>query len=240
MLDGASRAGFQERETHMNRNDEDRTHWKGGLLGAFLLALSPAVAAAQAQLQAPPPQPYATAVLYEVEESINCNPGGSPDPREDPFCLAETGKGFGTRIADAMLKGGVDGFPGGVSGPPEFSGPITVEATSILSQRDWTGPAHGKIWVSAPKGPVMANMAGQLDLSLAYFQKIPIAPIAGKWHGIKGFGVGGEFTGVFEIPFECKANPACPTDTMACYLENGQCVAAEIPLVKLVVSFYNR
>jgi hypothetical protein len=228
----------------MKRNDANPTCWKAGLLGGILLALSPALAAAQVMAPVPlemqQPQPYATAVLYEVEESIECNPGGGADPRQDPFCLQETGKGFGTRIADALLKGGVDGFPGGVSGPPEFSGPITVEATSILSQRDWTGPAHGKIRVAAPKGAVIANMAGQLDLSLAYFQKIPIAPINGKWHGIKGFGVGGAFTGVFEIPFECKLNPACPTDHMACYLEDGQCVVAEIPLVKLVVTFYNK
>jgi hypothetical protein len=228
----------------MKRDDVNPTCWKAGLLGGLVLALSPALAAAQVtapvQMEMQQPAPYATAVLYEVEESIECNPGGSPDPRQDPFCLQETSRGFGTRIADALLKGGVDGFPGGVSGPPEFSGPITVEATSILSQRDWTGPAHGKIRVSAPNGPVIANMAGQLDLSLAYFQKIPIAPINGKWHGIKGFDVGGAFTGVFEIPFECKLNPACPADHMACYLENGQCVVAEIPLVKLVVSFYNK
>lgn len=227
----------------MKGNDANPTCWKAGLLGGLLLALSPALAAAQAT--APEPmevqqEPYATAVLYEVEESIECNPGGSPDPREDPFCLQETSKGFGTRIADALLKGGIDGFPGGVVGPPEFSGPITVEATSILSQRDWTGPAHGKIRVWAPNGLVLANMAGLLDLSLAFFQGIPLAPINGKWHGIKGFHVGGAFTGVFEIPFECKLNPACPPDHMACYLENGQCVPAEIPLVKLVVTFYNK
>jgi hypothetical protein len=208
----------------MERNDAKRLAWKAGLVAGVLLALSPALAVAQ-QVQAP----YATAILYEVDESINCNPGGSPDPMLDPFCVQESARGFGTRIADATLEGTV-------LGPPEFSGSINVEATSILSQVDWTGPAHGKIRIETASGTVQATMAGQLDLSLLEKGSAPLAPISGKWHGTKGFNVGGTFSGVFVVPFACGA----ASRTGACYLENGQMVSADTPLVKLVVTFYNR
>src|SRR5216110_1092967 len=106
----------------MERNDAKRLSWKAGLVAGVLVALSPALAMAQQV-----PAAYATGILYEVDESINCNPGGSPDPMLDPFCVQESAHGFGTRIADATLEGTV-------LGPPEFSGSINVEATSILSQ----------------------------------------------------------------------------------------------------------
>jgi len=208
----------------MERNDARRLHWKAGLIAGALLALSPALATAQ-QAEAP----YATAVLYEVDESINCNPGGSPNAMLDPFCVQASSHGFGTRIADATLEGTVDG-------PPEFSGSISVEATSILSQVDWTGPAHGKMLVQTASGTVQANMAGQLDLSLVQKGSAPLAPINGKWHGTKGFNVGGSFSGVFQVPFACGA----ASSTGACYLENGRMVSAETPLVKLVVTFYSK
>lgn len=197
---------------------------QAGLAAGILLALSPALAVAQ---QAP--EVYATAMLYEVDESINCNPGGSADPMLDPFCVQESGHGFGTRIADATLQGDV-------AGPPEFSGPITVEATSILSQVDWAGPAHGKISVQTAGGTMRANMAGQLDLSLLSKGSAPLAPINGKWHGTKGFDAGGSFSGVFEVPFVC--GPASRTG--ACYVENGAMIPADKPLVRLVVTFYNK
>ena len=208
----------------MERNDTKRLSWKAGLVAGVLLSLSPALAVAQ---QAE--EPYATAVLYEVDESINCNPGGSPNPMLDPFCVQESSHGFGTRIADATLQGTVDG-------PPEFSGSINVEATSILSQVDWTGPAHGKMRIETANGTVQANMAGQLDLSLLRRGSSPLAPISGKWHGTKGFNVGGSFSGVFEVPFACGQ----ASSTGACFLESGRLVAAETPLVKLVVTFYSR
>jgi hypothetical protein len=225
VLDGASRAGVErERETQMERYNRRQSFWKVGLGAGVLVALAPALAIAQ-QTQTP----YATAVLYEVDETINCNPGGSPDPMVDPFCVEETAHGFGTRIADAVLEGTVEG-------PPEFSGPISVEATSILSQVDWTGPAHGRIRVETAAGTVQANMAGQLDLSLAQTGSAPLAPISGKWHGTKGFNVGGTFSGVFEIPFPCgEVSP-----TGICYLENGKLIPAETPLVKLVVTFHSK
>jgi hypothetical protein len=196
--------------------------WKAGLVAGAFLALSPALAVAQ-QAQ----QSYATAMLYEVAESINCNPGGSPDAMLDPFCVQESAHGFGTRIADATLQGAVDGAP-------EFSGPISVEATSILSQLDWTGPAHGKMLIQTVSGTVQATMAGQLDLSLLVKGSAPLAPISGKWRGTKGFNVGGTFSGVFEVPFWCgNASPKG-----VCYLENGSMVSANTPLVKLVVTFF--
>jgi hypothetical protein len=208
----------------MESDDTKRLSGKAGLVAGVLLALSPAAALAQ-QTE----QPYATAVLFELDETINCNPGASPNPMIDPFCLQASTHGFGTRIADAMLAGTVDG-------PPEFSGPINVEASSILNQVDWTGPAHGKLLIQTAGGTVQANMAGQLDLSLTQKGSAPLAPIAGKWHGIKGFGVGGTFSGVFEVPFWC--GDASPTGV--CYLEKGAMVPADTALVKLVVSFYNK
>ncbi len=193
-------------------------------MGGVLLALSPVVARAQDSLV-----PYATGVLYEVDETINCNPGGTANPMLDPFCVQESAHGFGTRIADATLAGTVDG-------PAEFSGPVSVEATSILSQVDWTGPAHGKILVQSASGTVQANMAGQLDLSLIQKGLAPLAPINGKWHGTKGFGAGGSFSGVFEVPFWCGE----ASRTGACYLESGVVMPADKPLVKLVVTFFDK
>ena len=208
----------------MERNETKSLSWKAGLVAGALLALSPALAAAQQAQQA-----YAVGILYEVDETINCNPSGTPDSRLDPLYVEEAGHGFGTRIADATLIGTIDG-------PAEFSGPISVEATSILSQVDWTGPAHGKMRIQTPSGVVQANLAGQLDLSLAQQGSAPLAPISGKWHGTKGFNVGGSFSGVFELPFWCaEASPKG-----ICYLENGRLVSAETPLVRLVVTFYNR
>lgn len=207
----------------MERNDTKRLSWKAGLVAGVLLALGPALATAQQ-----PQTSYATAWLYEIDETINCNPSGSPTRVLDSFCVAEAARGFGTRIADAVLTGEVNGAP-------EFAGPISVEASSILSQVDWTGPAHGRIRIETANGLVQANMAGQLDLSLAEKGRAPLAPISGKWHGTKGFNVGGTFSGVFEVPFACgEASP-----TGVCYLENGQMVPAETALVKLVVTFYN-
>jgi hypothetical protein len=206
----------------MERLDTKPLTWVG-LVTGVLLAWGPALAVSQ-EAQTP----YATAVLYEVDETINCNPGGSANPWLDPFCVEESSRGFGTRIADAVLEGTVEG-------PPEFSGPINVEATSILSQVDWTGPAHGKMRIQTTGGTVQANMAGQLDLSLAQKGSAPLAPISGKWHGTKGFNVGGTFSGVFEVPFPCgEVSP-----TGICYMENGRMVPAETPLVKLVVTFYS-
>jgi hypothetical protein len=209
------------------RNSATSVSWKAGLVGGLLLALSPALAVAQQT-------PYATGVLYEVREDIVCNPGGPANPLVDPMCAEAASNGFGTRIADATLIGGENGFPGGIAGPTEFSGGINVEASSILNRVDWTGPAHGKIVLQTANGTVLANMAGQLDLSLAG-KGLPLAPISGKWHGIRGFDVGGSFSGVFEIPFPCGG--ASPNGY--CYLENGGMVPIEVPFVKLVVAFYN-
>jgi len=83
---------------------------------------------------------------------------------------------------------------------------------------------------------VRANMAGQLDLSLLSKGSAPLAPINGKWHGTKGFGAGGSFSGVFEVPFMCGQ----ASRTGACYVENGAVIPADKALVRLVVTFYNK
>lgn len=220
-----------------------RITWERGAaaMAVSLLALQPPLAAAQEC-----PQPYASATLLEVREDIVCHPGGATDP----ICLdGGGGRGFGTRIADATLTGTV-------VGPPEFSGEMSVEASSILSQVDWTGPAHGKITVQNSLGnTVSAVFSGQLNLSLAVLgtPPTPLAPISGHWRGTKGtLNAGGTLSGVFLIPFAC---PPATGLAGACYLE-VDCKGAPtggvtpllpsefspggVPLVKLQVNFFNK
>jgi hypothetical protein len=214
----------------MERDDANQLFRKAGLVAGVLLALGPALAVAQQ-----PQTPYATATLYEVREDINCNPGDSTDP----MCLPGA-KGFGVRIADATLTGNIDSAT-------DFSGPVTLDASSILNQRDWTGPVHGKMML---QNGVRATFSGELNLSLAIFAGQPLAPISGKWQGTKGtLQAGGDFSGLFLIPFQLPGDPGF------FYLEvgaNGQSSggmtpllskefsAAGVPLVKLVVTFYNK
>src|SRR5262245_283312 len=89
----------------------------GAVLSAVLFALGSAQALAADIL--------ATAVLYEVRETINCNPGGSPNPLVDPLCSEEPSQGFGTRIAKATLLGLSEGAP-------QLTGAMSVEAKSVL------------------------------------------------------------------------------------------------------------
>ena len=224
------------------------TSWMVGLLViGLLLALSPATALAQT--------PYASVVVYEVREGIQCNPGGGTTP--DCSGSDTSAKGFGTRIADATLLGGLSSLPGGAMGGAhgEFTGGVSIEAASILSKIDWTGPIHGK-WsvVQIPQvgGKILTlTISGQLDLSPAMFHRIPLAPIDGHWRGTKGtLNAGGTFAGVFLIPFFCGVGP-----TSFCYLEldpatgepTGGVVYVEsnetvggVPLVKLVVSLFTK
>jgi hypothetical protein len=199
-----------------------------GLLAGLALGLGPPVALAQGLCT----RPFATGRLFETVETIKCNPGGAADPSLDPFCLQEVSQGFGTRIADARLEGTIDG-------PEGLNGAATVEASSILSQVDWIGPAHGTIIA----GDSRTVFSGQLNLSLARMG-IPLAPISGKWRGTKGLQAGGEFAGAFFVPL------ACPPESGlhgACYVrldEQGNIVGfvqAEtptgIPQVKLEVTF---
>jgi hypothetical protein len=197
--------------------------------------------------------PFQTWVTYEVREEIDCNPGGTTTPLEDPLCLQETTRGFGTRIADASLVGGLSGFPGGVFSPTTGAriGGVSVSASSILSQVDWTGPAHGKFSIVLPDGAVQTGvLSGQLNLSLVRFQSLPLAPIAGQWAGTRGtLKAGGTFAGVFLLPFPCDLS------LFGCYLEidaNGQPTGSftpiqreetvfvpgfgPVPLIKLVVA----
>ena len=213
---------------HQRQHRFPRAAW---LLAGLALGLGPPVVLAQV----PCAVPFASGRLFEIVETINCNPGGTADPSADPFCLNEVSQGFGTRIADARLEGTIDGSDG-------FNGEATVEATSILSQVDWIGPAHGTIMA----GDSRAVFSGQLNLSVAR-SGIPLAPISGKWRGTRGLHAGGEFAGAFFVPF------ACPPESGllgACYLrldEQGNIVGfvqAEaptgVPLVKLEVAFCSK
>jgi hypothetical protein len=169
-----------------NPRRKSRT-WAGLFsLTALLLVAAPAVAET----------PFATAVLYELTEEINCNPGPEGSfPTMPADCSNAMSNGFGTRIADAYLKGQV-------WGPPDspFNGEIETEAASILSKVDWTGPAHGKLRVN--NGTVHAVFSGQLNLAMAILWGKPLAPISGTWTGTKGtLRGGGRIEGVFLIPF---------------------------------------
>jgi hypothetical protein len=157
-------------------------------------ALNAGVAAAQVA-------PFAMAELYEVREEINCNPGDSTAPDcTNPD--SEKAHGFGTRIADASLTGRATGG---------LAGGITIEASSILSRVDWTGPAHGKMVVTTDAGTAIhAVFSGQLNLSLAMLGNppTPLAPISGHWRGTKGtLKAGGKFQGVFVVPFQIPGAP---------------------------------
>ena len=220
----------------------------GGMLAvAALLAAVPAYAQEV---------PFATGELYEVAEYIDCNPGPEGWLGEmPPDCSNVITNGFGTRIADATLAGWV-------SGPSDspFNGAITVEAASILSKVDWTGPAHGKLSIGG--GTVHAVFSGQLNLSLAMLGNQPIAPISGTWTGTKGtFKGGGRIEGMFLIPF-----PLTVGDTLSWFyleldaalrptgnvtpLRQGSCTDPDPaargdywngwPMVKLIVSFHTK
>ena len=91
---------------------------------------------------------FARGVLYELGEHINCNPGPEgPFPEMPADCSNVVTQGFGTRIADAYLRGHVWG-----PADSPFNGEIEAEAASILSKVDWTGPAHGKVRVGIRDG----------------------------------------------------------------------------------------
>jgi hypothetical protein len=202
-----------------------------GMLAGVLWGLVPAPVQAQVTCA----QPIATATFFEVAETIDCNPGGAADPVLDPFCLQQVSGGFGTRIADARLEGHI-------VGPPGFGGDATIQASSVLSKVDWTGPAHGTISVDGSR----ASFSGKLDLSLAR-TGIPLAPISGKWHGKQGLKAGGEFFGMFFIPFPCPPESGL---VGACYVrldEEGHVAGfvpaeapAGTPLVKLEITFCSR
>lgn len=228
----------------MDRKVSRRTGVVALLVVGALLALVPAAAMAQT--------PYAQGVLYEVREDVNCNPGDSTAPDCDVL-TGTSAHGFGVRLANATLLGGVPPFLGGVLGPPEFTGAMTINASSVLSQVDWTGPIHGKFSVANVSGKtVTATLSGQLDLSPAIFGSVPIAPVSGQWHATKGtLKAGSPFAGVFLIPFACPVGT--PWVGQACYLAldaNGQptggvvpLLAGEyaggvVPLVKLLVTLF--
>lgn len=208
-----------------------RLRGTSGMLASLLFGLSPAWARAQATCA----EPFATATFFEVAETINCNPGGAADPALDPFCLEQIARGFGTRIARARLEGNIDG-------PPGFSGAATIQASSVLSKVDWIGPAQGTISVDGSR----ARFSGKLNLSVARMG-VPLAPISGKWHGTMGLKAGGDFVGMFFIPFACPPESGL---TGACYVrldEQGNIagfVPADaptgIPLVKLELTFCSR
>jgi hypothetical protein len=143
---------------------------------------------------------FATAVLYELAEDINCNPGPEGEfPTQPADCSNVVTNGFGTRIADAYLRGQV----WGPAGSP-FNGDIETDAASILSKVDWTGPAHGKLRVQG--GSVHAVFSGQLNLSMAMLWRKPMASLSGHWTGTKGtLKAGGRLEGVFLIPLPGSA-----------------------------------
>jgi hypothetical protein len=142
-----------------------------------------------------------------------------------------------------------------------LNGQIETEAASILSRVDWTGPAHGKVRING--GAVHMVFSGQLNLSMAMLAQTPLAPISGTWRGTKGtYKGGGRMEGVFLIPvpgalvgssarFVYLALDAegRPTGGFTA-LREGNCTDPDpasrgdyhdgVPMVKLVVAFYDR
>lgn len=202
---------------------------------ALLVGALTVVAAGRAAAQATCERPVATGTFFEIAETIECNPGGASDPLLDPFCLDQVAHGLGSRLADARLEGTMEG-------PDGLDGAAVVTASSVLSQVDWTGPAHGEILVDGSR----LVFSGQLDLSLAQ-AGAPFAPISGKWHGTAGTKERGTFSGTFFIPFACPPESGLQG---VCYVtldEGGQLtgfVEAEVrngvPLVRLDVTFCGR
>lgn len=215
---------------------------------ALLVAMSPVPGSASEA-------PIATAVLWELAEHIDCNPGPEGDYPEMPAdCSNVSAQGFGTRIADAYLWGHIFG----PAGSP-LNGEIETDAASILSKIDWTGPAHGKLRING--GAVTAVFSAQLNLSMALVWGKPFAPITGKWTGTKGtYQGGGRMEGLFLIPFPGAAagrpEPwvylaldayGRPTGDVT-PLREGSCKDPDpairgdyhngMPMVKLVVSFF--
>lgn len=189
---------------------------------------------------------FQTWTAYEIREEINCNPGGTTTP-EDPLCVAETTQGFGTRIADAMLVGG-DGFGllGGIYSPAgQLLGGVSISASSILSQVDWTGPTHGKFTIVLDTGITQTGtLSGQLDLSGVRFNQIPVAPISGQWAGTRGtLKATGTFAGSFLLPVQCSlAFGWCYLDPEhgLVPLQAREIAAGGVPLIKLTVSLFTR
>ena len=200
-------------------------------VASTLLVLAATPASAQLRCA----DPVATATFYEVAETIECNPGGASDPLLDPFCLDAPARGLGTRLADARLEGTI-------AGPEGFRGEATITASSVLSRVDWTGPARGAILVDGSR----AVFSARLDLSVAR-AGVPLAPISGRWHGTHGLRLGGEFTGMFFVPFPCPPESGLEG---ACYVrldERGNVIGLEpaevrdgLPLVRLDVTFCGR
>ena len=205
------------------------------LVRTTAIAAAALLSAGSTDAQTPCAEPIAVGTFYEVEETIECNPGAAADPALDPFCLQEISRGFGTRIADARLEGTI-------VGPPGFNGAATIRASSVLSQVDWIGPARGTISVDRSR----VAFSGKLNLSVTR-SGVPLAPISGKWHGTKGLPLRGEFTGMFFIPFAC---PPASGLTGACYVRLDEAgniagfMQAEArdgtPLVRLDVPFCGR
>jgi hypothetical protein len=252
MLDGCGRAGGGEKAMARISRLEPRgrsgpRRLTGALLAAACLALAPAARAEEA--------PLATAVLWELAEYIDCNPGpAGPFPEMPADCSNVSSQGFGTRIADAYLRG----FVSGPSDSP-LNGTIETDAASILSKVDWTGPAHGKLRIN--DGAVHAVFSGQLNLSMAMLWGKPLAPISGNWTGTKGtYHGGGRLEGLFLIPFpggaagrtepwvylalDASGRPSGDVTP----LRDGSCTDPDpaargdyfngMPMVKLVVTFF--
>jgi hypothetical protein len=194
--------------------------------------------------------PFQTWIAYEIREEINCNPGGTTTPLEDPLCLQETTQGFGTRIADATLVGGLFPFPGGVATPAgEHLGGVSISAASILSQVDWTGPAHGKFSLVLDSDITQTGtLSGQLDLAGVRFRNAHFAPIAGRWAGTRGtLKATGRFSGEFLLPTVCPAGTSGP---FGCYVGSAGVTPVQeaetvlvpdigpIALVKLIVILF--
>jgi hypothetical protein len=180
-------------------------HIKGVLLALALTA--PATLA-----MLPPTALAADGTLYEVSEAIN---------------LKSSGKGF--KSSEATLSGSIKaGTPLCPSWVATQLGTdscwMVVHATGGANDTTGVGPVRGTIFVlaeyknaaDAPELKILsADFDGQLDLSPAFFYRMPRGTITGKYSArgetgsmMNGYKIQGSFQGVFRIPFLNAQQPS--------------------------------
>jgi len=190
--------------------------WIVALLAAgLLLALAPATGLAQTL----------DLVAYEVGEIVTCHLGDETNPIIDLLCASAKitpGKNDdGTRVARATLVGGLpltvggSPLPGGLFDASEtLLAGVKVDATSVVSLDDLTGPISGKATLYLTDGSVaIGTVSGELDLSQI---TLGFAPVSGHWRILSGTLKGsGTLSGTALVPFKCAGTTQMP---VFCYL----------------------
>ena len=171
-------------------------------LRGVLLAL-PLIAPATLTML-PPTARAADGMLYEVSEAIDMESNGRV------FKSSEA-------TLSGTIKAGTPLCPAVAAAPGTDSCWVIVHATRGTDNALGVGPIRGTMFVlaerlnpaDAPEVKILsADFDGQLDLTPAFFQGIPLGTIAGKYSArgeknsiMDGYKVQGSFQGVFRLPF---------------------------------------